>query len=43
VAAGQPSIGLRAAEPAMPLGGIDWQKARRGRRYHRPATATATA
>jgi transposase len=35
---GQPSVTLRAAELAMQLGGIDWSKAQRGRRYHRPAT-----
>jgi transposase len=40
VAAGQPSVTLRAAELAMLLDGIDWSKAQRGRRYHRPATAT---
>jgi transposase len=39
VAAGQPSVALRAAELAMLLDGIDWSKAQRGRRYHRPATA----
>ena len=38
VAAGQASVALRAAELAMLLDGIDWSKARRGRRYHRPAT-----
>jgi transposase len=37
-AAGQPSVSLRAAELAMLLDGIDWSKAQRGRRYHRPAT-----
>ncbi len=31
-------IRLRAAELAMLLDGIDWQNARRARRYHRPAT-----
>jgi transposase len=36
---GQPSVTLRAAELAMLLDGIDWSKAQRGRRYHRPATA----
>jgi transposase len=41
-AAGQTSVPLRAAELAMLLDGIDWSKAQRGRRYHRPATATAT-
>jgi transposase len=38
VSAGQPSVALRAAELAMLLDGIDWTKAQRGRRYHRPAT-----
>src|SRR4051794_20642281 len=41
VAADQSSVALRAAELAMLLDGIDWSKAQRGRRYHRPATATA--
>ena len=36
---GQTSVALRAAELAMLLDGIDWSKAQRGRRYHRPATA----
>src|SRR5262249_1595329 len=40
-AEGQPSVPLRAAELAMLLDGIDWPKAQRGRRYHRPATAMA--
>ena len=40
VAAGQTSVLLRAAELAMLLDGIDWSKAQRSRRYHRPATAT---
>jgi transposase len=40
VAAGQASVALRAAELAMLLDGIDWSKAQRGRRYHRPSTAT---
>jgi hypothetical protein len=31
-------VTLRAAELAMLLDGIDWQNARRSRRYHRPAT-----
>jgi transposase len=35
---GQTSVTLRAAELAMLLDGIDWQNARRARRYHRPAT-----
>ena len=39
---GQASVTVRAAELAMLLDGIDWSKAQRGRRYHRPATATAT-
>ena len=37
-AEGQTSVSLRAAELAMLLDGIDWSKAQRGRRYHRPAT-----
>jgi transposase len=40
-AEGHASVTLRAAELAMLLDGIDWSKAQRGRRYHRPATATA--
>jgi transposase len=40
VAEGQASVTLRAAELTMLLDGIDWQKAQRSRRYHRPATAT---
>jgi len=35
---GQGHVTLRAAELAMLLDGIDWQTARRSRRYHRPAT-----
>lgn len=35
---GQTSVTLRAAELAMLLDGVDWQTARRRRRYHRPAT-----
>jgi transposase len=38
-AAEQPAVTLRAAELVMLLDGIDWQKAKRSRRYHRPATA----
>ena len=38
MAPGQQSVKLRAAELTMLLYGIDWQSARRGRRYHRPAT-----
>src|SRR5271155_693341 len=34
----QASVTLRAAELAMLLDGVDWQNARRSRRYHRPAT-----
>jgi transposase len=37
--AGQASVTLRAAELAMLLDGIDWQSARRSKRYHRPASA----
>ena len=40
-AVGQPSVALRAAELAMLLDGIDWSKAQRGRRYHRPTAAAA--
>lgn len=40
VAAGQASVSLRAAELAMLLDGIDWQKAARGHRYRRPAAAS---
>ena len=32
---------LRAAELAMLLDGVDWQHARRSKRYQRPATARA--
>lgn len=35
----QASVTVRAAELAMLLDGVDWQNARRSRRYHRPATA----
>jgi transposase len=35
----QASVRLRAAELAMLLDGVDWQTARRSRRYRRPATA----
>jgi transposase len=38
VAEGQTSVTLRAAQLAMLLDGLDWPKARRARRYHRPAT-----
>ena len=40
--ADETSVTLRAAELTMLLDGIDWQQASRRRRYHRPATATAT-
>jgi transposase len=36
--AGQSSVKVRAAELAMLLAGVDWQNARRTRRYHRAAT-----
>jgi transposase len=39
VTEGQSSVTLRAAELTMLLAGIDWQKAPRDKRYHRPATA----
>jgi hypothetical protein len=32
-------VSLRAAELAMLLDGVDWQNAKRSKRYHRPATA----
>ena len=35
---GQSSVKVRAAELAMLLDGVDWQNARRARRYHRAAT-----
>ena len=35
---GQTRVLLRAAELTMLLDGIDWQNARRSKRYHRPAT-----
>jgi len=35
---GQTRVTVRAAELAMLLDGIDWQNARRSRRYHRAAT-----
>jgi transposase len=40
-AEGQAGVTLRAAELAMLLDGVDWQNAKRSKRYHRPATATA--
>jgi transposase len=39
VAADQACVTLRAAELTMLLDGIDWQQARRRRRYQRPAPA----
>ena len=36
----QASVSVRAAELAMLLDGVDWQNAKRSKRYHRPATAT---
>jgi transposase len=38
IAPGQTSVKVRAAELAMLLDGVDWQNARRARRYHRAAT-----
>jgi len=35
---GQNGVKVRAAELGMLLDGVDWQKARRARRYHRAAT-----
>jgi len=37
--AGQASVTLRAPDLAMLLDGVDWQSARRSKRYHRPAGA----
>jgi transposase len=39
--AGQAGVTLRAAELAMLLDGVDWQHARRSKRYQRPAPAPA--
>jgi transposase len=39
--AGQAGVALRAADLAMLLDGVDWQHARRSKRYRRPATAPA--
>ena len=36
---GQAGVTLRAAELAMLLDGVDWQNAKRSKRYRRPATA----
>jgi transposase len=38
---GQAGVTLRAAELAMLLDGVDWQQARRSKRYRRPATTPA--
>src|SRR5213078_2863293 len=38
VGADQSSVTLRAAELAMLLDGVDWQNAKRSRRYRRPAS-----
>jgi transposase len=35
---GQGGVRMRAAELAMLLDGVDWQNAKRSKRYHRPAT-----
>lgn len=35
---GSAGVTIRAAELAMLLDGVDWQNARRSRRYQRPAT-----
>jgi transposase len=35
----QASVNVRAAELAMLLDGVDWQNAKRAKRYHRPASA----
>jgi transposase len=37
----QAGVTLRAAELATLLDGVDWQNAKRSKRYHRPETATA--
>jgi transposase len=37
-AEGQAGVTLRAAELAMLLDGVDWQNAKRAKRYHRPAS-----
>jgi transposase len=39
--AGQAGVTLRAAELAMLLDGVDWQHARRSKRYRRPTAAPA--
>jgi transposase len=39
--AGAAGVTLRAAELAMLLDGVDWQQARRSKRYRRPAPAPA--
>lgn len=40
-APGQAGVTLRAAELAMLLDGVDWQQAKRSKRYHRPTTQPA--
>jgi transposase len=40
-AEGQVSVTVRAAELAMLLDGVDWQSAKRSKRYRRPAAATS--
>ena len=40
-AEGQASVTVRAAELTMLLDGVDWQNAKRSKRYHRPDTATS--
>ena len=37
--AGPGGVGMRAADLAMLLDGVDWQQAKRSKRYHRPASA----
>jgi transposase len=37
--AGQSAVSIRAADLAMLLDGVDWQNAKRSKRYHRPASA----
>jgi transposase len=36
---GQGGVSMRAADLAMLLDGVDWQQAKRSKRYHRPASA----
>ena len=37
--AGPGGVSIRAADLAMLLDGVDWQQAKRSKRYHRPASA----